>query len=73
MPWPRLSRSASPGESVLPLVELPATDATSSGQPSRARSRDRPEDGSASRRRHIRSSSSISKVGLPNTSLCVGR
>ena len=63
MPWPRLSRSASPGESLLPLVELPNADAASSGSSSRARSRDRREDRPTPKSRHTRSSSSVSKVG----------
>lgn len=62
MPWPRISRSASPGDSLLPLVELPGADAGSSDSLSRARSRDRREDGSTPRTRHTRSASSVSKV-----------
>lgn len=61
MPWPRISRSASPGPgnySSLPLTNLPTIQAANSEPPSRPRSRDR----SRSRSGHTRSSSSVAKV-----------
>ncbi|TVY76028.1 Calcium-transporting ATPase [Lachnellula suecica] len=57
MPWPRISRSASPGSSYLPMTNIPRVEAASSEPPSRPRSRDR----SRSRSRHTRSSSSVAK------------
>jgi Ca2+-transporting ATPase len=62
MPWPRLSRSASPGPgqgNLLPLSNLPTIQGASSEIPSpRRRSRDL----SRSRSGHTRSSSSVAKV-----------
>lgn len=58
MAWPRVSRSESPGGSLLPLAQIPtiANSEPSSRQESRNRSR--------SRSGHQRSSSSIAKVRL---------
>ncbi|KAG9243455.1 calcium-transporting P-type ATPase-like protein [Calycina marina] len=57
MPWPRISRSASPGASLLPLVQVPTISSPSSEPPSRPRSLDR----SRSRSTHTRTSSSVAK------------
>lgn len=60
MAWARISRSASPGGSLLPMTNLPTIEtAHLSEPPSRSRSRD---DRSRSRSRHTRTSSSIAKV-----------
>lgn len=60
MPWPRLSRSASPGNgrNYLPMSHLPTIEAANSEPPSRPRSRNR----SRSRSRHSRSSSAVAQV-----------
>ncbi|KAF8851285.1 calcium-transporting P [Acephala macrosclerotiorum] len=58
MAWPRISRSASPGASLLPLTNLPAGDNSRLEPPSRRESPDR----SRSRSRHERTSSSIAKT-----------
>ncbi|PVH69989.1 putative Ca/Mn-transporting ATPase [Cadophora sp. DSE1049] len=58
MGWPRISRSASPGGSLLPLSNLPTIEASNSEPPSRPRSEGRSRSRSRS---HVRSSSSIAK------------
>ncbi|PMD60632.1 calcium-transporting ATPase type 2C member 1 [Hyaloscypha bicolor E] len=60
MAWPRLSRSASPGpgQTLLPLANLPTINAANSEPPSRPRSRNR---SSSRSRQHSRSSSSVAK------------
>jgi len=71
MPWPRLSRSASPGpgqgQTLLPLSNLPTISAANSEPPSRPRSRNRSRSRS---RHHSRSSSSVAKVSL--SARCAG-
>ncbi|KUJ18694.1 calcium-transporting P-type ATPase-like protein [Mollisia scopiformis] len=58
MAWPRISRSASPGGSLLPMTNLPVVDTPNSEPSTRRRSIDR----SRSRSRHARTSSSIAKT-----------
>ena len=62
MPWPHLSRSASPGagENLLPLTNVPTLNAISE-PPSRPRSTERARSRD-SRSRHNRSPSSVAKV-----------
>ncbi|KAI9739936.1 MAG: High affinity Ca2+/Mn2+ P-type ATPase-like protein [Claussenomyces sp. TS43310] len=54
MAWPKLSRTESAGESLLPFQNVPAINADSSDADGRSRSR--------SRQTHIRSASSVSKA-----------
>ena len=60
MAWPRLSRSASPGGSLLPLAHLPTVNAALSESTEQSRSRERSR--SRARPGHTRSSSSVAKV-----------
>ncbi|CZT11236.1 probable calcium P-type ATPase [Rhynchosporium agropyri] len=58
MGWPRISRSASPGGSLLPMSNLPTSAGASSEPPSRPPSEGRSRSRSRS---HVRSQSSVAK------------